>query len=212
MTQLAFFLDAPRETAGEFFVSDANRQAHDWVNAWPQWPAAALVLCGPEASGKTQLARLWAKKTGASFLPHDTPAAQCLVAGLRAVIEDADQIEEEKLFHLLNHTALMGGSLLLTTRTLPREWHMRLADLRSRLLALPLAMIGDPDDTLLEALLIKHFSDRQLRISPEVMAYLGSRIERSYAAVRDVVARIDAASMEAKRDISVPFIRDILGG
>jgi chromosomal replication initiation ATPase DnaA len=85
-----------------------------------------------------------------------------------------------------------------------------LPDLRSRLSALPVAAIGAPDDALLQALLLKLFADRQLRIGPEILTYLLPRMERSFLGVRALVERIDAAALALKRPVTIPLLRDIL--
>jgi len=209
-----YALTLPPATAGDdpFIVTDANREAHAWITAWPCWNASALILCGPEGSGKSHLARLWLERTGAQTLTARV-LEQLPPPGVHALLEQADEvIQEEMFFHLFNRMALSGGSLLLTARTSPKTWNIILPDLRSRLLALPVATLLPPDDELLKTLIWKHFSDRQLRISPEAAAYLHARAERSYAGLRELVARIDGYALAVKREISIPLLREVLGG
>lgn len=127
------------------------------------------------------------------------------------VVDDADRgIDERALFHLYNGLFERRGHLLLTGGLPPARWSVVLPDLRSRLNAVPVVEIGPPDDALLEAVLVKLFADRQLRVSAEVIGFLSLRLERSLAAAAEAVAFLDAAALEARRNITVPFAREAL--
>ena len=70
----------------------------------------------------------------------------------------------------------------------PGELEVTLPDLRSRLRALPLVTIARPDEVLLKAVLIKHFSDRQLVVEPHVISHLALHMEQSMEAAANIVA------------------------
>ena len=198
----------------DFLVAPSNADAVAWIDRWPDWRGTGLVLYGPGACGKTHLAHVWQARTRA---PHvlagdlgDAPRA--MLGDARAcVVEGASGADEAGLFHLYNVLVERGGHLLLTDREPPARWPIQLADLRSRLLALPAVQMGPPDDRLFAAVLVKLFSDRQLEVGEEVVAYLLNRIERSFAVARDFVAELDAAALARRRRITVPFVREILG-
>ena len=185
---------APRLGAGAFHVSDSNRAAVEWLADPARWPMPRSVLVGPPQSGKTHLAALFA-------------------SGHRGqVIDDADlQADGEPLFHAWN-AATVAAPLLLTAQRAPKFWAHGLADLASRLAATPLVRLDDPDDALVAAVIEKHFADRGLRVGGDVIAYLATRIERSFAAAGDVVARLDALALADRRDITVPLARELLEG
>jgi chromosomal replication initiation ATPase DnaA len=154
-------------------------------------------------------------------LPLPQEPAPCLTRGERTphptfALDNADQISgdkenEESLFHLFNRTRDEKGFLLLTGSAPPALWNIQLPDLRSRLLASQAVAIQFPDDALLGALLLKQFSDRQITIDEHVVNYVLSRLERSASAVRDVVEKLDHASLAAGRKITVALARDVLG-
>ena len=175
----------------EFFVSEANADAVAWLDRWPDWPQPQVLLVGPEGSGKSHLARLFAARVGAR------------------IVDPADHADAEALFHAWN-AASIDAPLLMIARRAPREWPHRLPDLASRLAATPLLAIADPDDALLGAVLAKQFADRGLRVPPEVAAYVLTRIERSFAAVSLTVAALDAAALAEGRAVTVPLARDVL--
>ena len=97
-----------------------------------------------------------------------------------------------------------------SARKTPSLWCVDLADLRSRINAAPAVAIGSPDDELLEAVLVKHFNDRQLRVGTDVVDYAVKRMERSFGAVRDLVERLDHHSLTTRREITVPLVRQVI--
>jgi DnaA regulatory inactivator Hda len=198
----------------DFLVAPANEEAVAWLDRWPEWPAPALVLTGPAGSGKTHLARVFAARSGALVLASERLGAarppELLGAARAAIVENADAAPEEALLHLYNVLAERGGHLLLPAREPPARWGIALADLRSRLLAAPVATLQPPDDALLAAVLVKLFADRQLTVGAEVLAYLVPRLERSFDAAARIVAALDRAALAAHRPVTVPLAREVL--
>lgn len=216
----------------DFLVSDANRAAVAWLDRWPEWPQGGVAICGPAGCGKTHLAHVLAAMSGARLhdaLPISEAAgespgesAQVVIfdfpsrpsSGPGAGAETAPFWErpggEEALLHLFNQVRAAGGQIMLTGRTAPSRWTLRLADLRSRLLTLPVAEMSAPDDALLAGVLAKHFADRQLKVGPRVIDYLLPRMERSFAAAAALAAALDAASLAGKRKLTVPLAREVL--
>jgi len=130
-------------------------------------------------------------------------------------LDDADRIAgdavaEETLFHLYNRLAAAKGFLVLTMQNPVAQTGITLPDLRSRLLTLPVAMLQPPDDVLLAALIVKQFRDRQITVGVDVVDYLVSRVERTAAGMRDMVERLDRASLAEGRKISVGLARRVL--
>jgi chromosomal replication initiation ATPase DnaA len=210
-------LDLPHRPAlgrEDFLVAPCNAEAVAWIDLWPGWPGPALVLCGPPASGKTHLAAVWQARAGAVALhPAALPRSvdEHPEGSLHFLLEDAAGLgDEDALLHLYNRIAEAGGTLLLTAAVAPSRWPTRLADLDSRLRAAPVAEIGWPDDELLGALLVKMFADRQLDVTPDVVAFVLPRMERSFAAARALVEKLDAAALAQRRTITVPLARAVL--
>ncbi|MBU0800670.1 MAG: DNA replication protein, partial [Alphaproteobacteria bacterium] len=121
-----------------------------------------------------------------------------------------DRAAETTLFHLYNIMKEEGRSLLLTMRMAPVHVNFALPDLASRLRAAPAAAIHAPDDTLLAAILVKLFADRQLNVGQDVIAYIVPRMERSFAAAVSLVDRADRLALAEKRNIAVPLMRQLL--
>lgn len=197
----------PLYTRAAFVVSDANADAVRAVDRWPSWPNGALALVGPEGSGKSHLATVWAERAGASFWRSGDDLSA--LTGRPILVEDADRAGDDILFHLINRASSDGG-LLLTARTRPTSWNCALPDLRSRLNALTVAEIGEPDDALLIAVLEALFRERLHRPMPELYEYLLKRMPRSVAAARETVRLLDQAAGEQGRPLNRALAREVL--
>jgi chromosomal replication initiation ATPase DnaA len=214
--QLAFVL--PHEesfTRDNFLEGPANEAALALIEAWPEWPGRTMWLAGPEGSGKSHLAAIWAEASGAritaahALTPANVPGA--LATGA-LVVEDLRprDFDERAMFHLLNLGREETAFVLITARDAPTAFEIELKDLRSRLRALPVVSLQPPDDQLLRALIIKLCADRQLTVDEAVVSYLANRIERSYAAARDTVALLDREALRLGRPITRSFAAEIL--
>jgi chromosomal replication initiation ATPase DnaA len=215
--QLALALGHHTSFAREDFLEGpSNAAALGLIERWPDWPDRLVVVAGPEGSGKSHLAAIWADAVGARFLAARSLAEADLPAALSTgalVIEDVagDALDERALFHLINLAREEGAFVLVTAATAPSGWTLRLPDLASRLRALPVVALGPPDDALLRALMVKLFADRQLAVDESLLAYLMKRIERSFAAARVVVERLDREAMRLHRPVTRALAAEMLG-
>lgn len=217
--QIPFDLGSrPAHERGDFWVSGSNREAVSWLDKWPEWPAPALLIFGPPASGKTHLLQVWKKEASAREIFLNDLSAKTLdktigavkevmIDNISAAIGKRDQ--EEALFHLYNLLRERGGHLLMTAEQPVREWPILLPDLKSRLLAAPAVAVGSPDDDLMAVVLTKLFSDRQIFVSQEVVQFILPRIERSFLAICQLVDKIDHKALSEKRPVTIPLVREI---
>lgn len=206
----------PASGREDFLVGPSNEAAVALIDAWPDWPDNVVALSGPSGSGKTHLAEVWRTASDATSLaPEGLAGADipALVARRAIILEDLATLPpegERALFHLINLTRAEGAFFLITSAEPLARLPLKLPDLVSRLKAVQQAALGTPDDALLTGILVKLFVDRQLRVPPVVVTYLASRIERSVAAARHIVAEIDRASLSGKRPVTVPLAAEIL--
>ncbi len=201
----------------DFLVSKENQDAVDLIDRWPAWPSHSVVLFGPPGCGKTHLLHVFALRAGVHVLTPpaitmEAVAALAEQAGTMA-LDNAHEVSDARaLLHLFNAIRERGGHLLMTGSEPPARWPVTLPDLRSRLAATPTIGIAPPSDAMMEAVLVKLFSDRQISVMPEVVAYLIRHMDRSFGAARDLVARADAEALAGKRPVTVPLVKALIGG
>ncbi len=203
----------------DFLIAPNNQDAVAWIDLWPEWPAPALILYGPVASGKSHLAAVWGEKSNAACVQPDSLTDETIrhiaSAAKHVILEDADNlvgnIEAEKgLFHLYNLFKEERRSILLTLVEPPVRRSFALPDLASRLRAAPAVAIREPDEVLLASVLVKMFNDRQLRVGQDVINYIVLHMERSFEAARRIVEEADRKALIQKRGVSIPLVREIL--
>jgi hypothetical protein len=193
VAQIALPLAWPVADSDEdFLLSDANRAAFDHLKRWAVWPVMATLLTGPRKSGRSLLGRIFVRKTGGRLF------------------DNAEDHEEEALFHAWNHAQETRRPLLIVADRPAPAWPVHLPDLRSRLTATPHVEIGEPDDDLIVNLIMKLLGDRGIAVPPELPAFLLPRIERSYIAVQQVVDALDRAALSHHRRITVAMAKRAL--
>lgn len=207
----------------DFLVAPGNQLAVDWIDRWPDWPQPGLALHGDPGAGKTHLTHVWQGRSAALRLAPRTLLAgeppELLGDAKACVLDEAEalwdstasrQEGERRLLHVFNMMNQRGGHMLFAGREAPARWPIALPDLRSRLAALPAVALGQPDEQLIEAVLVKLFADRQLAVEPAVVRYLLRRMERSFAAARALVAAIDRESLRSGRPVTVPLVGEVM--
>jgi chromosomal replication initiation ATPase DnaA len=206
--QLVLALDhAVSYARDDFLAGPSNTAALTLIDRWPDWPNRVMALTGPEGAGKSHLATIWAEAAGARVLSAkllgetDLPSAFATGA---LVLEDIEPtgLEERALFHLLNLAREESAYVLITARAAPASFAVSIRDLASRLRALPVVTLTAPDDALLRSLIVKLAADRQLAVDEPLVNYLANRIERSFAAARSAVARLDEEAMRQHRPVT----------
>jgi hypothetical protein len=181
---------APSDDA--FIVTDSNARAAHLIEHRAAWPVMTALLVGPRRSGRTLLARIFAAKSGGIF------------------IDDAERHDERVLFHAWNDAQAQRRPLLMVAAQALPDWTVKLPDLRSRLAASTLAVIGPPDDQLVRALFASAFERRGMPIRPDLIDWLAARIERSHLTVERAIDALDQAAMERRRGLSIPLARQTL--
>lgn len=220
MTQRSFdYHSSASYAADDWITTPSNAEAHGLVMTPPsELSSPLLAIYGGEGVGKTHLAHIWEAQVGAQFISADAltshDSASLLQEGNYFVFEDVDKLtsleQQTALFHLLNEIKLTKKMLLITAPCHPTKLTIALPDLASRLAGFTAIGIDMPDELLLEALIMKQFSDKQLKVSSDVVNYMLSRSARSCAAIIELVGKIDALALTQKRNITVPFVRECL--
>ena len=191
--QIALPLDWP-QTQGEsrFILGDANREAFEHFRKWSLWPVRATIVTGPRRSGRSLLARSFVERVGGQL------------------IEQAENAEEEGLFHAWNAAQESGRPLVMIANVVPPEWEVALPDLRTRIAVTPVTKIVEPDDQLFQQIIDLHFADRGLHIPREALKFMGERIQRDYWTAERAVEAVDRYAIAERARLTLPTIRRAL--
>ncbi|MCC2603343.1 HdaA/DnaA family protein [Sphingopyxis yananensis] len=192
--QIALPLDwsAGGQNDGPFLVGPSNEDAVRYLHHVSSWIVPAAILVGPAGSGRTAMGRMFSRETGGR------------------VIDGPHSVSEEDLFHAWNHAQSSKTPLLIIAATPPSQWGVRLPDLESRLNAVPVLRIGEPDEMLARDLIEALFAQRGMVLSPEISSYIVPRMERTYEMVHKIVQALDAASLEQSRRLGIRLTRETL--
>jgi chromosomal replication initiation ATPase DnaA len=196
-------------------VTDANRDAARLIMDWRAWPSGALALVGPRGSGKTHLALAWALEAGARQVSpraaSEDAAAIFREAGGRILIDEADRgANEGALWRVLDLAKSEGGAVLLAGVEPPSAWDCASPDLRSRLAAMAVARLKEPDEALMEVVLRRLCREQFIHLSDDAARYLARRLPRTFAAAYSLAAALDADLAKGAKPVAVPAARRAL--
>jgi hypothetical protein len=191
--QIALPLDWPQSDGdARFIISGANREAFDHFRKFSMWPVKATILTGPRRSGRSLLARSFVERVGGRLF------------------DDADQRDEEELFHAWNQAQDSGRPLVMVADEVPPAWTPNLPDLKTRLAVTPIARIEHPDDGLFAALIQLHFADRGLHIPNDALRFMSERLHRDYWTAERAVEAVDRYAIAERARLSLPTVRRAL--
>ena len=213
--QMRLELPRPPDRLGraDFIVTPASAGVLATLDAWVASDEFALVVTGPRSAGKTHLGAIAAASLDAVRSGVADDGGIDVAAGSDAlVLDDLDRLTRPKLLlELLEAARSAGGRVVLVGAGAPAAWARGQRDLATRLDAAPRITLAPPDEDLLQQVMLKQFADRQLRVDPRVVAFVSTRIPRSFEAVAAFVAAADEASARVAAPISIPLAKMILG-
>jgi len=207
----------------DFMVSQCNECAFKMLDAWPNWLSPGLVIYGPKGCGKSHLAHLWADKIRQMA---EKPIKVSLIEAGRINLRNVTSIAKENqsivvenltpkanneaLFHLFNMYNESGRYMLWTAESTPCRMNFALKDLQSRLNMLPSVEISEPDDFMLQMLVVKLFNDRQIMITEDILNYIVNNAQRSFAYIMALVEEIDVVSLALKSNVNYKVVRQAM--
>ena len=189
-----------------FFVNNTNISA---FNALLNANYEKLFLYGPDKSGKSFLAQIWLKKNQAVELKNNT---EYIITNQKNVlIDEITNFDQENLFYIINNSILNKSKILITSNKKINEINFQFNDLSSRLKTFNIYEIYKPNDEMLITILTKLLTDKQFIVnSNDIFEYILRRVDRSYKGIYDIVDKLDVLSLEKKRQLTIPLIKEIL--
>ena len=216
-----FYFKMPNKKAlgiEDYIIADSNNFAFDLIVKILKGETDFGLISGPPYSGKTHLSKILIKNARnyktLYFDRHYLNILDRLETSDILILENIDKVKHDKseqdLFHIINFSKENNKKLLMTSRKPISEIDLNLEDLKSRLNSILEAKIKEPDDQLMKLILIKILNDKQLKINPNVIDFLVSRLERSYESINLFIEKIDNFSLEKSKKITIPLISDLL--
>ena len=189
-----------------YFVNETNYYA---FNSLIINNTKKSFLFGPNKSGKSYLAHIWMKKNHAIQFKNNF---EFIIRNKNNVmIDNFSSYDEEKIFHVVNNCILNNSKILITSNCKINSINFKFNDLSSRLKTFSILEIKQPNDEMLLVILTKLLIDKQFIISSnEIFDYILKRVDRSYQGINEVVNKLDVLSLEKKRQLTIPLIKEIL--
>ena len=200
----------PKHNLEDFYVSKANQDAYNFITNENKFNDYS-ILYGPSKSGKTHLGLIW-KELNNAVIYNNANYNDVIQCEKNIFVDNfLKNLNEENLFHLINHCFNNKLKILLCTDKLISKYIFELKDLSSRLKTFNFMEIKKPDDELIVNLINKLLYDKQIIINnSEIFSYVLKRINRTYLDIYKFVEKIDKLSLEKKRQLTIPLIKELL--
>lgn len=223
--QLALPVRLPDQANFEAFFPGPNQLVIDHLKALASSGSEKLIwIWGSAASGKTHLLQAscaFATRSGrrAAYLPVGANIAPGMLEGLEefdlVCLDDIDRVSgdanwEQALFAFFNGLAEHGGAMVLSARNPAGKLSFALPDLLSRLAWGPTYRIESLSDDDLPFAMAHRARCRGLELPEETAQFLLRRFPRDMHSIYRLLDTLDIASLQAKRRLTVPFVRQVL--
>ena len=198
----------------DFYVSPCNQKAYDFIDSWPKWIKRIVNISGPSGSGKTHLASILKNKTSCLCV-NSNELNEKIFSRFKTkeaiIFENLNEnIPEEILFSLWN-TAIHDNKYFLITSIKPiNTYKFKLKDLTSRTKSCLNINISLPSDELISVILVKNFSDKQIKVEKKQIDYIIKRIDRSYEKISQFILTLDKYSLKKGAPFSLKLIKEVL--
>ena len=199
----------------DFYVSSNNFSAYKLIESWPNWPGKWLNVYGASGSGKTHLSNILGKKikklkivkakdVGDKII-HELNLLECLI-----IDNYENNINEKLLYSIFNFSKQFENYILINSVQPINEFSYKLEDLNSRVKSLIYIGIDLPTDDLLEVIISKFFSEKQIKIEPKISNYIINNVDRSYEKMFKFIKDIDHLSLSTGKSININLIKKVL--
>ena len=215
LNQLLLNFDIKRTfNDNDYYVSDSNYFAFNLIDKWPKWEKKILNISGEKFSGKTHLANIFKSKSSAIYLQESEINNEIFkkIKLYESIIIDgfSNNIEENLTYSIFNMVDQDSKYLLIISETPLGNIKFKLPDLISRSKNILHSKIKPPNDELIFAIILKNFSDRQIKLEKKIIEFIINRIDRSYSKIYEFIYKIDELSLKKKKPINLKTIKEIL--
>ena len=199
----------------DFYVSNNNFPAYKLIESWPSWPGKWLNVFGAAGSGKTHLSKILEQKIKKIQLIEAENINNKVLENLNEVdclIIDSYQnnINEELLYSILNQSKQLDNYIGINSIPSIKKYNFNLQDLQSRINSFTFIGIELPTDDLLQVIISKSFSEKQINLNPKISEYIIKNAERSYEKMFKYLKDIDELSLSSGKSININLIKKVL--
>ena len=215
LNQLLLSLDHKKSfDEHDYYVSKSNYYAYSIIEKWPKWEKKILNVYGDKFSGKSHLANIFKSKTGALLIEekkiNDNIFKKIKLFENIIIDNYNEKFDEKLLYSIFNLVDQDNKYMLINSITPLNEISFKLPDMKSRSKNCLIAKIENPDDDLIFAIILKNFSDRQIKVEKKIIEFIINRIDRSYSKIYEFIYKIDELSLKKKKPINLKTIKEIL--
>ena len=198
----------------DFYVSSSNKEAYDFIVNWPKWIRRIVNIYGPSGSGKTHLTSILKNKTSTLDIQSNSLNDKIFFkfkTKEALIIENLNENISENLLFSIWNVALQDNKYLLITSNKPiNGYKFKLPDLKSRTSSCLTIGINLPSDDLISVILMKNFSDKQIKVEKKHIDYIIKRIDRSYEKISQFILTLDKYSLKKGSPFSLKLIKEVL--
>ena len=198
----------------DYYVSKSNYFAFNIIDKWPKWEKKIINICGEKFSGKSHLANIFKSKSKALLINHNNINEEVfkkIKLYESIIIDEFNESLDEKLIYSIFNLIDQDNKYMVINSKIPiSEIKFNLPDMVSRSKNCLVAKIEKPDDDLIFAIIIKNFSDRQIKLEKKIIEFIINRIDRSYSKIYEFIYKIDELSLKKKKPINLKTIKEIL--
>jgi chromosomal replication initiation ATPase DnaA len=216
MSQLVFkFPFKVKYYEQDFYVSSNNFSAYKLIESWPNWPGKWVNVFGMSGSGKTHLSKILEKKIKKTELVDAKNLNNKIIDNLInldcLIIDNYQNNIDEKLFYsILNQSKQLDNFVVVNSIPSLNELNYSLKDLQSRLNSFIFIGIKLPTDDLLQVIISKFFSEKQIYLNPKITEYIIKNVDRSYEKMFKFLKDIDELSLSTGKSININLIKKAL--
>ena len=216
MNQLVFkFPFKTKYYEQDFYVSSNNFSAYKLIEGWPNWPGKWVNIIGPTGSGKTHLSKILEKKIKKLKVIDETNVNEKIISELRnfdcLIIDNfKNKIEDKLLYSILNQSKQLENFIVINSKLQLNKFEIKLKDLKSRFNSFIFIGIDLPTDDLLQVIISKSFSDKQINLNPKVSEYIVKNVDRSYEKMFKFLSDLDELSLSSGKSININLIKKVL--
>lgn len=225
--QLPLGVELPQTATLDAFVGSTNAEVRAVIRAAVAGQGQQFYLYGPHATGKTHLLQAACRAVAeagrrSAYIPlaqveqrstallHGMQTLDCLCLDDIGAIAGNREVEIA-LVGLIDGLRANGGLLLVADRYPAVHVPVTLADLASRLSWGGTHLLAELNDTDKEQLLVRRAAQRGMQLPPATARYLLRHGDDDVPGLMAALAQLDTASLAAKRRLTIPFVKQVLG-